>query len=145
MFGGSIFAMDDDIGRHNVACPTPITPITLREFLVCVIEDGIVATKASYQADRDAAIAGFESCRGVRTKGELAARLFEADTRTEEAYATSSSKYHWEYAFREAVKWVAVCVSAVLDNQGLQVIAPPTDRAFEKAASILGVAGSVYM
>lgn len=123
-----------------------------------VIGDGIEAVKRDYNRERDerkqaGAIAGFEACRG-RLPTQLAALLAEArldrgrahrdahERRkggTKEEQDNVSAKY-WYWRCRESeIEWVCNVVSAVLANQGLPVLVPPTYRGAMKAAEILGV------
>lgn len=121
-------------------------PMTLTDFLTRVIDEGILAAKESYKEGdlkREGAIAGFEACRGAKTPQEIAQLLHDAEREKQRAVREDRDRYWWHVTFCAEVDWVANCLSAVLNNQGLPVIVTPTMRGFMKAASIVGIAGSV--
>jgi hypothetical protein len=116
------------------------------EFLHQVIEDGIEAAKRDYTEPRkrpnlEGSLAGFEACRGLDV-AELALELNLARERTHElAVARVDPENYWyRRCFEAEVEWVCNVVSAMLHNQGLGVIIPPTARGVIKAAEVLGVA-----
>jgi len=111
-------------------------------FLERIINEGIEAAKESYKKDalkRDGAIEGFEACRGLEPK-QLLELLGDARAMTQEAFNDQSDDY-WRIRCREAeIEWVCNVVSAMLHNQGIKPIVPPTARGMMKAASILNAA-----
>ena len=139
--------MSDGITRSNAMS----AGITYEEFLRRVIEEGMAAARESYAADQNklnAAIAGFWACRG-KTPMALLQLLGEAQQATARArrHILTPSAFqdlgqYWRIRCYEAeVEWVCNCVSAMLVNQKLPPIIPPTVRGMRKAASILGVEG----
>lgn len=125
-----------------------MSDLTVGDLLARVVDDGIAAARADYAAPGDAerlegSVAGFEACRG-RTPVQLAVLLDEVRRETRTAYAAgpdpAPSRY-WYWRCREAeVEWVCNVLSAVLANEGLPVLVPPTCRGVAKAAEIVGVA-----
>lgn len=123
---------------------------SLFSFLDRVVGDGIAAAQRDYAKPRDerklaGSVAGFEACRN-RSPEQLSALLNEAhlDTRRafNEAHASDDRKVadYWYWRCRELeIEWVCNCVSAILMNEGLPVIVPPTYRGVMKAAEIVGV------
>jgi hypothetical protein len=109
-----------------------------------IVDDGIeecrlVYTRPDQSLKRDGAIRGFEECRGL-SPHEIAALLGRAKADREDARRREAPDY-WYWRMREAqVEWVANVVSALLYNQGLPVIVPPTARGMLKAADVVGVA-----
>lgn len=117
--------------------------LSYEDYLTRVINDGIEAAKEDYKEQPHKArgsIAGFEACRG-KSPQELLQVLADARKRTMEAYmGRIETEAYWEIRCAEAeIEWVCNCVSAMLWNQGLPTIVPPTARAVMKAAEILGV------
>lgn len=120
--------------------------MTLTEFLTRVIDDGIIAAKQSYREGdikRDGAVAGFEACRACRSVSDLTALLVSSEREKIEAGKRSDDRYWWYVTFHAEIEWTSNCVSALLQNQGMPVIVAPTARGYIRAASIVGVAGSV--
>lgn len=122
--------------------------LTLGGLLERTIDDGIDAARRDYTEPRDAerlegSVAGFEACRG-RTPEQLAVLLTEARRETQAAYRADpdpAATRYWYWRCRELeVEWVCNVVSAVLANEGLPTIVPPTARGVMKAAEIVGVA-----
>jgi len=116
-------------------------------FLHRVIEDGLAAARESYARKPDkleGAVAGFEACRS-RSPDELRNLLSEARARTARAHSdgTPIEKYWALVCYDHEVEWVCNCVSAVLMNQGLPTIVPPTARGVVKASQVAGVAERV--
>ena len=134
--------------------------MTLDEVLSRIINDGIEAAKhdyapENYGGDRPTqrgllagSVAGFEACRG-KTPDELKALLHDARQKSHDAMATvyhldgkrkADLKAVW-YAkgYEGEVEWVCNCVSAVLMNEGLPTIVPPTARGMMRVAEIVGV------
>lgn len=115
------------------------------QFLTRVIDDGIAAAKADYirpdQKEKlEGAIAGFEACRG-KSPEKLCQLLTAAGRKTWNAYALQAKDYWRVRCFELEVAWVANVVSAMLWNQGAEVIIPPTAHGVLKAAAILGGVG----
>ena len=118
--------------------------MTLDEFMTRVIDEGIQGARVSYAkkpAWLKGSVAGFEACRGKRPV-ELKVLLDEAHKATHDAFAdvgrSHGSDDYWEVRHYELqVEWVCNCVSAVLMNQGLPVIVPPTARGVMRAAEVL--------
>lgn len=120
--------------------------MTLHEFLQRVIDDGIAAAKESYAEGtlkRDGAVAGFDACRSVRRPAELASLLLDAEAKKRDAYHADRERYWYWICYHAEIEFVCNVVSAVLQNAGLLPIITPTMRGFQKAASIVGIAGSV--
>lgn len=112
------------------------------EFLARVIDQGIESALDNYAEDdmkRDGALAGFEACRDKSTL-DLAHLLKEAKKDQEEARHNDKPHYWYFRCFAAEVEWVCNCVSAILHNEGEQVIIAPTARGYLKAASIIGMA-----
>ena len=113
------------------------------QFLDTIIADGIVAATADYKDDPlrlKGSVAGFEACRG-KTPEQLAALLAESGRKMTEAHMHEVENY-WEVAsYWAEVEWTCNCVSAILQNQGLRVIVPPTCRGVLKASEVVGVVG----
>lgn len=111
------------------------------DFLTRVIDDGIAAATLDYNDKPNnlkGAVAGFEACRN-KDPVVLAQILADARTKTHEAYRDGVDNY-WEIrCFEAEIEWTCNCVSAMLMNQGLTTIVPPTARGVMKAAEILGV------
>lgn len=121
-------------------------------FLNEVIDRGIAAARESY-ATSDAgmlegAIAGFESCRG-KSPRKLAEHLIRASRAVARSFHYTLGtptplrlkRGWWLRCYQAEVDWVANCVSAAMQNQGLPVLAShhPTARAILQAARIVGV------
>jgi len=110
-------------------------------FLNRIIDDGISAAREDYAKKPDklqGSVEGFEACRG-KTPPELAKILEEARRNTSKAHFDHASDYWKIRCFEAEVEWVCNCVSAILMNQNLPTIIPPTARAYIKAAEIVGV------
>lgn len=125
--------------------------MTYAEFLKKVVDEGIEGARRDYGSGSDrheaklaGSIEGFEACRG-KSPTEIAGLLAEARKRTREAFNRAnegeiSSNRYWRIRCREAeIEWTANVVSAMLVNQGLPYIVPPTARAVMQAARIVGV------
>jgi hypothetical protein len=111
------------------------------DFLTRVIDDGIAAATLDYKDDPDklkGAVAGFEACRS-KDPTALAQALADARTKTQDAYRDQAENYWETRCFEAEIEWTCNCVSAMLMNQGLTTIVPPTARGVMKAAEILGV------
>jgi hypothetical protein len=119
--------------------------VTLDAFIREVVDGGITAARRDYAgADehhrqmREGAVRGFEECRG-KEAFELALLRGDATERADQAFRAQAPDY-WYWRCRAAeVEWVCNCVSAVLHNQGLPTIVPPTARGVMRAAEIVGV------
>lgn len=111
------------------------------EFLTRIINDGIEAAKNDYVGKEDklkGSIAGFEACRG-KNPDELKELLSKAAKDTFHAHMKHIPNY-WEIrCFEAEVEWVCNCVSAMLMNEKLPTIIPPTARAVIKVAEVIGV------
>jgi len=121
-------------------------------FLNQVIDRGIAAARVSYAQEDDGrlagAVAGFESCRG-KSPRKLAEHLIRANKAVARSFAFMHAeptplrlkRGWWLRCYQAEVDWVANCVSAVMQNQGLPVLAGhhPTARAILAAAQIVGV------
>lgn len=119
------------------------------EFLTRVINEGILAAKADYinpkeKAQLDGSLEGFEKCRG-KSPEEIKELLLSAakltadarDLHTSESTEENLSNY-WKVRCSEAeIEWVANVVSAVLMNEGYEIIVPPTAHGVMKAHEIL--------
>lgn len=114
--------------------------------LARIIEEGIEAARQDYTRPDDAdklrgSVEGFEMCRDL-DPGGLAGVLERARKDTLQAHRDEAPDY-WRIRCAELeVEWVCNVLSAVLMNQGLPVIVPPTARGAMKAAEIVGVAAS---
>lgn len=104
-----------------------------------------VSLTEDYNADKLAgSIDGFMECRGLRPDkiGEL---LADAQKKVHEAFIRVTEKEisygaYWRVVCRHAeIEWMANCVSAMLVNQGMEPIIPPTARAALTVAKIVGV------
>jgi hypothetical protein len=117
----------------------------LADALNAIIDDGIESVRQAYAAPadrmkRDGSFRGFEDCRGRAPDG-IRALLAEA-RREAEGKRDSEAPDYWFWRWREVqVEWVANVLSAILHNEGLPPIVPPTARGLKKAADIVGVAG----
>lgn len=110
-------------------------------FLARIVEDGKAGARRDYRpGDKlDGSLAGFDHCAG-KTPEQLAAVLVDARADASEAHRAEAANY-WYWRCREAeIEWVCNVVSAMLMNEGLPTIIPPTARGVTKAAEILGVA-----
>ena len=111
-------------------------------FLERVVDEGIEAAEESYANDtlkREGAVEGFEACRGLNPE-ELLELLQDAHKAMTKAYGEQVDDY-WRIHCRDAeIEWVCNVVSAMLVNQKVQPIVPPTARGLMKAASILNAA-----
>jgi len=114
-------------------------------FLSRVVDDGIEAARRDYEGKADklkGSVEGFEACRG-KSPAELAGLLQSSRKKSAEAQMERAENY-WEIrCFELEVEWTCNVVSSALQNQGLPAIVTPTARGYMKAASILGVSGSV--
>jgi len=119
------------------------------KFLERVVNEGIEAAKADYtkpqqKSKLEGSIEGFEACRG-KSPEEILKLLTDARLKTLQAFhdvhdEKVESDEYWKIRCRESeIEWTANCVSAVLANQGLPTIVPPTARGTLKAAEIVGV------
>lgn len=115
--------------------------MTYDEFLTRVIDEGIAAARTDYASSPHklkGAVAGFEACRGKDTVA-LAQLIIEAGKMTQDALLAHVPNY-WEIrCFEAEVEWVCNCVSAMLLNEGLPTIVPPTSRGVMRAAEIIGI------
>jgi len=115
--------------------------VNYTEFLTRIINDGIEAAKNDYVGKEDklkGSIAGFEACRG-KNPDELKELLSKAAKDTFHAHMKHIPNY-WEIrCFEAEVEWVCNCVSAMLMNEKLPTIIPPTARAVIKVAEVIGV------
>lgn len=116
-----------------------------------VIRDGIAAAADDYARKEDGtklqgSIAGFQACTS-REPEQLATLLQEArldtwrahqDALDRENETTTAEYLYWRCRELE-IEWTCNVISAVLANQGLPVIVPPTARGVTKAAEIVGV------
>lgn len=111
------------------------------EFLDKIISDGIEAAAKDYKGlKRAGALAGFNACKGKSPK-ELKDLLDASNTATEDARKRKvGEQYWWFRCYAAEVEWVCNCVSAILWNQGLEVIIPPTTRGVLKAAQVVAEA-----
>jgi hypothetical protein len=116
-----------------------------------LIEDGIEAARKDYAGDGkyDAeklagSIEGFETCRSLQPQ-EIKLRLEAAGKEMQIAFVRVTEKEisdgeYWRVRSRYAeIEWMANCVSAVMMNEGLEPIIPPTARAVLAVAKIVGV------
>jgi len=113
------------------------------EFVTRLVDDGIAS------ASRDprlvakprrlaGAVAGFEACRG-KSPEDLLVLLGDARRDADAHRGAKDSESYWAARYYEVqVEWVCNCVSAVLLNQGLPPIVPPTARGLMRAAEVLG-------
>lgn len=122
--------------------------MTYDEFLTRIIDDGIEAARKSYsqpkqRAKLEGSLEGFEACRGLNP-AQLLALLEDAGQRVEAARRRvddgADIDEYWKERCRESeIEWTANCLSAVLANQGMKPIVPPTARGVMKAAEVVGV------
>lgn len=113
------------------------------KFINQIVDLGIAAAKRDYKRPDqkpllDGSIAGFEACRdkSVVDLPKILERAAQAQT---EAQKYSTTGYLKAKGFYNEVEWVCNVASAALYNQGLPLIMPPTVRAMQTAAQILGV------
>lgn len=108
-----------------------------------IIDDGLEEVRLVYsrpdqRLKREGATRGFEDCRGLSPK-QIGDLLAAANARTRHAFDEQAPDY-WFWRFRAAqITWVANVISAILMNQGAEVIIPPTARGGMKAAEIIGI------
>jgi hypothetical protein len=113
-------------------------------FLERLVNDGVAEVSQVYKSEdkkrqREGALAGFEACRGKKIM-EFPALLAEAKYKSGSAYNEKDEGNYWYWRYYELqVEWVCNCLSAVLQNEKLPTIVPPTVRACMKAAEIVGV------
>lgn len=123
------------------------------KFLECVINDGIETTKRDYSKPEDSfrlkgSIEGSESCRFKRSD-QLEHVLNSARMNSKsalDAYIIEKNddllnEYWYRRCFEDEVEWVCNCISAIMINQGLESIIPPTARGMIKASEIIGMKG----
>lgn len=116
-----------------------------------LIEEGIEGARKDYAGEGkcDAeklagSIDGFEACRGLQPE-QMKDLLEDAHNKMQQAFFRVSEKEisdgeYWRVRCRQAeIEWMANCVSAVMMNEGLEPIIPPTARAVLAVAKILGV------
>ena len=112
------------------------------DFLDRIINDGIAAATADYVDDeprRIGAVAGFNACR--QKSPEALLELFRVSAgKMQKDYFGDKDNYWYSNSYWAEVQWVCNCVSAMLYNEGLPTIIPPTVRGMMKAAEICGVA-----
>lgn len=109
------------------------------DFVEKVVDRGMEAAKKSYahpdqKQKLEGSLAGLQACysKDVPYLTEL---LEQAGRRRLHEHGKED---YWYYAcFHSEIEWVCNCVSAVLHNQGLPVIIPPTARAVLLAATIM--------
>ena len=119
-----------------------------QEFLEKVINNGIEAVKEDYKPGDNrlkGSIKGFEDCRS-RSPNDLYALLIEArDAANKKFIETQESDKkgvdeYWYFQSRAGeIEWVCNSVSAMLVNQGLPPLIPPTCRGAMNTARILEV------
>jgi hypothetical protein len=114
--------------------------VDYQQFLHQVIEGGILGAEKDYTGEKlEGAKAGFELCR-LMHPATLGLVLTAAEQDAQRARDENPNHY-WYWRCRAAeVEWVCNVVSAMLFNQGLPTIIPPTARAVMRASEILGVA-----
>lgn len=114
--------------------------LTYESFLNQVIEGGLAGILVSYAHEPDklkGSREGFEACRG-KTPDQLWELLVEARRRSWDAQREMAENY-WEVRHTELqIEWTCNCVSAMLQNEGLPTIVPPTARAVLRVHEILG-------
>lgn len=113
-------------------------------FLDRVIEEGIEAAKVDYANSPEklaGALAGFELCRH-KVPSALKRHLEDARRMTAELYrGNAKAEAYWHSrCYESEIEWVCNVVSAMLYNQGVEPLVPPTVNGVMKAASIIGVA-----
>lgn len=116
-----------------------------KTFLSKVIEDGIAGVKRDYKRKsqkliREGSIAGFEACR-EKNPVQLNELLEHSEKVSQEAMVGELKDYWYYRGFLLEVKWVCNVVSAMLMNQKLPTIIPPTARGVIQAGNIIGVTG----
>lgn len=110
------------------------------EFLDRIIDDGIDAARMDYRDRLDklrGAVDGFNACR-KKNPQELRLLLEDARTATEVARRGLYHLYWGLRCYENEIEWVCNCVSVLLFDKQLPTIVPPTVRAFEKVASVVG-------
>lgn len=117
--------------------------MTLIEFVAKIVDDAVAAASRSYKDDepkRRGAVAGLEACRD-KDAAQLGELLRSSKRKALEAFGGQDDSLYWErQCFALEVEWVCNCVSAVLVNEGLRPIVPPTARGVLKAVEAAGVA-----
>lgn len=124
------------------------------DFLNQVIDRSKKAAANDYKTTPDdgrlaGSLAGLESCRGLSPRklaehlirvNRVVARTFHA-TLGIQVTPLGIKRGWWLRCYQAEVDWVANCVSAVMQNQGLPVLAShhPTPRAILATAQIVGV------
>ncbi len=114
------------------------------EFLTQVIDNGLKSVASDERITKRAkrlegAKAGFEACRG-KDPVQLKELLGAANRKSALAREEKDIEEYWKavyYALQ--IEWVCNTVSAMLMNEGLQVIVPPTARGAINAAKVAGV------
>jgi len=119
-----------------------------QEFLEKLINDGIDAVKEDYKPGDNrlkGSIKGFEECRG-QPPDVLYTLLIESRKTADEKFIETQEgdkkgvDEYWYFQSRAGeIEWVCNSVSAMLVNQGLPPLIPPTCRGAMNAARILGV------
>lgn len=113
------------------------------QFLNRVVDEGREAARLDYKSGDKLAgsQAGFDACRG-KSVADLAALLDTANRATTDARRREAADYWWFRCYELEVEWVCNCVSAMLHNQKLPTIVPPTCRGMMKAAEVIGIDGA---
>lgn len=120
-----------------------------KELIEKTVKKGIVAAKRDYiRKDQKSilkgSIAGFKACLGKDIQG-LTKLLNEANEKSRQLLLKNNKSKkeidkYWEIrGFNLEVEWVCNVVSAVLYNEGLLTIIPPTARGMITASEIVGV------
>lgn len=117
--------------------------MTHTEFINAVIDKGIAAARRDYSHPSHSlklsgAVAGFNACRDLSVD-DLRLMWETAEIASRDARERGANDYWWYRCYAAEVYWICNCVSAVLHNQGLPTIVPPTARGLLCAAEIVGV------
>ena len=111
------------------------------EALKTIIDVGIEAVKTDYKDDlqkMEGSIAGFEACRNLEPS-QLGNLLNSCHKATHNAYVSQTKDYWFIKCYEAEVDWVCNVISAILYNQGMEVIVQPTARGMLMASKVVGV------
>ena len=125
--------------------------LTYRDLVAKVCTDGEAEVQQAYTDanKRNGALNGFAEARQTLNAYDLQGLLASARQDTQDAKRAAQdggdapalvARYWFVRQSELQLEWVANVVSASRYNMGLTVIVPPTQRAWAKAAEILGKA-----
>ncbi|UTC28150.1 hypothetical protein GURKE_01190 [Brevundimonas phage vB_BpoS-Gurke] len=123
--------------------------MTYRDFLLRICVDAETEVRRAYTCPHKlkGALRGIDEARETVNPADLRGLLSSARQDTADCLALAQAMgdpddmiaRYWILRLRDQqLEWVATVVSAMLYNEGEKPIVPPTLRAWNKAASILG-------